>query len=436
MINSVFPLFLVFGLAGLPLFLAIGGLALAGFFTEGLDLRLYFAEFLRLTSSPLLASIPLFTFSGYILAHTGAPRRLLLVARKFLGWIPGGVGIVALILLAIFTSFTGASGVTIVALGGLFYPMLRQQGFSPRFTLGLITSGGSVGLLFPPSLPLIIYAILSEVPVQHLFIAGVLPGLILVLSLSAFTWWKSVQMLKNDHQSIDETLTDDSQGSLISLKEDRLTVNHLWEALIPIIVIGSIYLGWATITETAILLLCYVIAVEWLIHRDLNWKLLYQTLIESVRLSGGILIILGSALALTNYIIYIDLPGRMLGWIGTWIHSKWAFLLALNIFLLIVGCLMDIFSALVVVVPLILPLVKAYGVDPIHLGIIFLVNLEIGYSTPPVGLNLFISSYRFGKPVLEVYRATLPFIGIGLIVLLLVTYFPFLSLSPVHWFIR
>jgi len=405
-------------IAGLPLFLVLSILAVAGFLSEELSFSLYFAEVIRLGENPTLVAIPLFTLAGYILAESQAANRLVRVARALMGWLPGGLAVVALAGMALFTAFSGASGVTIVAMGGLLLPALMKSGYKEKFSLGLLTVSGSVGLLFPPSLPLIIYAVVAETPVDKMFIAGIIPGLVMVSGLSAFCI----------RQGITQKILKDT------VKEPILPAikDSVWELPLPVIVIGGIYGGLFTVTEAAVVTVCYLIIVEVFIIRDIHpFRDLPRILTESSVLIGGILLILGAALALTNFLVYADIPMTLLDWIKSIVKTRIGFLLMLNLFLLLVGCLMDIFSALVVIVPLILPIALEFGVDPVHLGIIFLTNLEIGYNTPPIGLNLFISSFRFKRPVLKLYRSTLPFLVIQFIILLLITYIPALTMYPV-----
>ncbi|MBM3325547.1 MAG: TRAP transporter large permease subunit [Calditrichaeota bacterium] len=412
--------FILLAFSGLPLFLAISGLALAGFAKESLQLSLYFAEVMRLANNPTLMAIPLFTLGGYLLAESNASRRLVNLVQVLIGWLPGGIAIVTLLVMALLTAFTGASGITIIALGGLMLPTLLKSGFSERFSLGLLTSSGSIGLLFPPSLPLILYGVVSSVPIDKLFIAGIVPGLLFVICISLFSYLKGRR----------NALFRPSEPAKLwpALK------GSLGEIILPVIIIGGIYSGKFTVSEAAVLTVVYLLIVEVVLYRDIKLVDLPRIFIQSSVLVGGILVILAAALALTNYIIFTDIPSHILNLIKNFLPNRWAFLIALNIFLLIVGCLMDIFSALVVIVPLILPLAQAYGVDFLHLGIIFLANLEIGYSTPPVGLNLFIASFRFQKPIVQLYRAALPFLLIQLLALLAITYIPALSLASVALF--
>ena len=415
---------LLLALAGLPLFLVLSGLALTGFISADLNPALYFAELLRLANNPTLVAVPLFTFAGYMLAESKSPERLVRLARALMGSLPGGLALVALFIMALFTAFTGASGITIVAMGGLLLPALLKSGYSERFSLGLLTASGSIGLLFPPSLPLILYAVVSETPVDKLFVAGIIPGLLLVGGMGLFSVKQGIGKSVRVSSGTKEPL-------LPALKEAA------WEIPLPVIVLGGIYGGFFTVSEAAVVTAAYLVIIECFIIRDLHpVKDLPRILTESSVLIGGILLILGAALALTNFLIYADVPTTLLAWIKTVVGSKYTFLLLLNVFLLAVGCLMDIFSALVVIVPLILPLAIGFDVDPIHLGIIFLANLEIGYCTPPVGLNLFIASFRFKKPVMKLYRAALPFLAIQLVILAIITYFPELTLFSIKLFGR
>jgi len=343
------------------------------------------------------------------------------LAKKLLGWLPGGLAIVALSSMALFTAFSGASGITIIALGGLMMPAMLKEGYGKNFSLGLLTVSGSVGLLFPPSLPLIIYAVIAETPVTHMFIGGVLPGLIMVFAISLYCIKKgySISSLKSDEP----------------VESWRTLAKVGWEAPLPIVIIGGIYGGLFTVVEAAIVTVVYLIIVECFVIKDISFRTdLPRILRESSVLIGGILLIIGSALALTNYIVYADIPSVALSWIQSIVTTQIGFLILLNIFLLVIGFLMDVFSALMVIVPIILPIALEYGIHPVHLGIIFLANLEIGYNTPPVGLNLFISSFRFNTPVLKVYRSTVPFLAIQLVVLAIITYFPLITLYPLNLF--
>ncbi|MDP6529934.1 MAG: TRAP transporter large permease subunit [Gemmatimonadota bacterium] len=415
MTGLLVALLLLAGVLGLPLFLVLSGIAMVSFTAIDVGLSSVVIEMLRLAGSPLLVAIPVFTFAGAVFAEGGASGRLVALSREWLGWLPGGMAVVALLTCALFTAFTGASGVTIVAVGGLLLPALARSGYPERYSLGLLTTSGSLGLLFPPSLPMIIYAYVAGVAVDDLFIAGVVPGLLLVALLAIHGARRAgvAQVTRSPFRW---------DRALRALREAA------WEIPLPFVVLGGIYSGRVTVTEAATLTAAYAIVVEAGIYRDVPLRRLPALAGESMVLVAGILAILAAAFGLTNYLIDAEVPMRLLEWMQGAFTSRIMFLLALNLFLLIVGSLMDIFSALIVVVPLIVPVAEGYGVSLVHLGIIFLANLEIGYSTPPIGLNLFIASYRFGRSVVELYRASLPFLGILLIALALITYVPQLSL--------
>lgn len=403
-------------LFGAPIFAIISGLALFLLFSSQIDSSAMIIEMYRIATTPILVAIPLFTFAGYLLSESGAPKRLIRLSDAILGWLPGGLSIIALFACAIFTALTGATGLTIIALGGILFPAMVQGRYPERFSLGLLTTSGTLGLLFPPSLPLIIYAIVAKVGIDQLFLAGILPGVLLVVLLSAFSVQKAI------FSEIPRTKFNPSE-MVKALRE------MIWELPLPVVVLGGIYSGYFVVSEAAAITATYVLLIEVVIYRDIKWKELPQIMRKSMVLVGGILIILGAALGLTNYLIDEEIPMRMLDFFKAHITSPFVFLVVLNFFLLAVGCVMGIFSALTVVIPLITPIAHAYGIHPIHLGIIFLTNLEIGASIPPLGINLFISSIRFEKPVLRLYLASLPFIAILLIGLAIITYFPWLSLA-------
>jgi len=403
-------------LFGAPIFVIISGLALFLFFSGQIDSSAMIIEMYRIATTPILVAIPLFTFAGYLLSESGAPKRLIRFSDAILGWLPGGLSIIALFACAIFTGLTGATGLTIIALGGILFPALIQGRYPEKFSLGLLTTSGTLGLLFPPSLPLIIYAIVAKVGIDQLFLAGILPGVLLVILLSAF--------------SIQKAAFSEIPRTKFNLSEVfRALWEMIWEFPLPVVVLGGIYSGYFVISEAAAITAIYVLFVEVVIYRDIKWRDLPRIMRKSMVLVGGILIILGAALGLTNYLIDEEIPMKMLDFFKAHITSPFVFLVVLNFFLLAVGCIMGIFSALTVVVPLITPIAHAYGIHPIHLGIIFLTNLEIGASIPPLGINLFISSIRFEKPVLRLYLASLPFIAILLIGLAIITYFPWFSLA-------
>ncbi len=403
-----------FALLGGALFVLLGGASIIGYATAGEPISTILIDFNRLTRNSTILIIPLFTFAGYIIAEGKAPQRLVAFARASVGWLPGGIAVVVLGTCAFFTTFTGASGVTIIALGGLVYPILRQT-YNEKFSLGLITASGSIGLLFPPSVPLILYAIIAQVPIDRMFLAGIIPGLLILGILSFYcSGWSVIKKTKTT--PFDLTVF---QKTLWAAK---------WELLLPFIVLGGILSGIVTLDEAAALTAIYACIVEIGIHRSVSLKVLPRIVKESTLLVGAILIILGIALGLTNYLITLDVPTTVLDWIQSTTENRVITLIGLNVFLLIVGCLMDIFSAVIIVVPLLLPIAEQFGIDKAHLGIIVLTNLEIGYLTPPVGMNLFISSMKFDKPVVMLYRSVLLFIALLLVALVLVTYVPELSL--------
>jgi tripartite ATP-independent transporter DctM subunit len=409
-------LILLFLFFGAPIFAVVSGLALFLLFSGQIDSSAMIIEMYRMATTPVLVAIPLFTFAGYLLSESGAAKRLVRLSDAILGWLPGGLSIIALITCATFTALTGATGLTIIALGGILFPAMLRSRYPEKFSLGLLTTSGTLGLLFPPSLPLIIYAIVAKVGINQLFLAGILPGTLLVILLSAFCIQKAVSA------EVPRTKFTGSEV-LRSLREAA------WELPLPIVVLGGIYSGYFAVSEAAAITAAYVLLIEVIIYRDIKWRELPQIMRKSMTLVGGILIILGAALGLTNYLIDEQVPMKMLDFFKAHIVSPYIFLIVLNFFLLAVGCTMGIFSALTVVVPLITPIAHAYGIHPVHLGIIFLTNLEIGASIPPLGINLFISSIRFEKPILRLYVASLPFIAILLFALAIITYLPWLSLA-------
>ena len=402
-------------LLGLPLFIVLGWIALLAFGSAEIDPSAIIIELYRLASQPVLVAIPLFTFAGFVMAESGLPRRIIRLSHAALGWLPGGLALMSLVAAALFTAFTGASGVTIIALGGLLYPILLKEGYPEKFSLGLMTTSGSLGLLFPPSLPLILYGLVAGVSVDSLFRAALLPGLLILLILGLW----AMRQARLSHVA----------KPTYSWPELKCALREAaWELPIPPLVLVLIYGGFTTPAEAAAVTAVAVLAVEGLVHREIGMKALWRITGESMAMVGAVLAILGVALGFTNYLIDAEIPQKLLAWMQVWIHSREAFLLTLNLFLLVVGCLMDIFSAIIVVVPLIVPVAASFGVDPLHLGVIFLTNLEIGYLTPPVGLNLFLASYRFRRPMLEVYRASVPYLLLLLLALSIITWWPCLSL--------
>ncbi len=516
---------ILLALAGLPLFLVLGALALLGYLSSGQSLELFYAANIRpVATNPIFLAIPLFTLAGYLMAESGTPNRIVRLSRAAVGWMPGGLAIVALVACAGFTAFTGASGVTIVALGGLLMPALLKDGYPERFTLGLLTTGGSRGLLFPPSLPLIVYAMIAglamegagqwqheariaptgeaveaapaqagrpspddaqkalddeldrlleddggdrpeaaddedlgvdieaevaairsgaapsgsgagsggepavegvraaaptQVSVDRLFVAGALPGAFALLLVALYSIVVGVRRRV-------------PRAPFAWPELGRALWASAWELPIPLIIVVGIYGGFFTAMDAAAIVAAYVFVVEVLVYRDIRPGQLPRIFRESMVLVGGILLILMSALALTNWFIDREVPQRLFALIRDSITSPFTFLLILNVFLLIVGCLMDIFSAILVVVPIITPIALHYGIDPVHLGIVFLTNLEMGFSTPPVGVNLFVGSLAFRRPVVVLYRAALPYLALSLVALLVITYWPDLSLFLVR----
>ena len=403
-------------LAGAPLFAVIAAIGLLAFHGAGMDTAALIAELYRLVDFPALIAIPLFTFAGYLLAESQGPRRLVGLAQALFGWMPGGLAVVAILTTAVFTAFSGASGVTIISLGGLILPALLKQGYPKGFSLGLMTTSGSLGLLFPPSLPIIMYSIVAAVSIDTLFAAGLVPGLLLILILCAY--------------SIRVGVAAKVPRSPFRFREvARALKDAAWEVPLPLVVIGGIYGGFITATEAAALTALYLLVVEVLIRREISpIKGLARVIRESTLLVGAILVMLGAAMGVTSYIIDQQIPMKLFAFVSSFVSSKLLFLVILNFFILVMN-MVEIFSAIIIVVPIIVPVALQYGVDPVHLGIIFLLNLEIGYMTPPLGLNLFLSSLRFGKPLPTVYRTVLPFFLLTMAVLLLVTYVPELSLA-------
>lgn len=407
---------IIFAILGVPLFIIMSLAALTAFSFTSVDVSAVAVEIYRISSAPTLLTIPLFTFAGYLMAESKSPQRLLRFADAALGWMPGGIAIVSLVICAFFTAFTGASGVTIIALGGLLYPILKNEGYSEKFSMGLITTSGSLGLLFPPSLPIILYGLIAQVDITLLFKAGIAPGILLIVVLALWS-------IKNGVGLVREKKKFSGKELMLSFK------GCFWELLLPVGILVGIYGGITTATEASALAAFYILIVECFIYRDLNlFKDVPRVTIDSMSLVGGILLILCCAMGLTNYLIDEQVPMKVLAFMREYIDNKYTFLLFLNIFLLVVGSFMDIFSAIIVVVPLIVPIATEFGVHPIHLAIIFLTNLEIGYITPPVGINLFISSFRFKRPLTELYSASWPYFCLLVFALLIVTYVPALSL--------
>jgi tripartite ATP-independent transporter DctM subunit len=405
---------------GMPIFAAIGGAALVLYWGDATPLNAVPGETYRLTTSTMLPAVPLFALGGYILAAGGASRRLTRLFTALVGWMPGGLAIVTTGVLAFFTPLTGASGVTIVSMGGLLLPVLVGAGYPRATSLGLVTVSGSIGLLFFPSLPVFLYGFYANQPFDRLFVGGVVPGLLLVVAVAG---WAAAR--------------GGSGGATRTPFHPREAADAIWDAKwelgLPTIVLGTIVTGTASLVEAAALTVVYALLVEVVVHRTLGMKSdVVRIGLECATLIGGFLIILSVALGFTSYLILLEVPVTLVAWVRAHIESPILFLLALNVLLILAGAMMDIYSAIVVFVPLITPMAAAYGIDPVHLGVIFLANMELGYLMPPMGENLFLSSYRFERPLAEVYRSTLPYSVIVLVVVLLITYVPGLTLWLVH----
>jgi tripartite ATP-independent transporter DctM subunit len=411
---------------GAPLFALLAAVALLGFHAAGQEGVAVAVEFYRLADMPALIAIPLFTLAGYLLAESQAPQRLVRVTNSLLGWLPGGLAIVAVLACAMFTAFTGATGVTIVALGAVLYPALIQQKYGERFSLGLLTASGSLGLILVPSMPLILYGVVAQqfhttppVTIDALFKAGLLPCALMVALLGIYSIWHARRVGVVRERVSGTELLAAVRGAA-------------WELPLPFVILGGIYSGKLAASEAAAATALYVAIVTVLIRREIPLAKLPKVAREAMLLVGAILIILGFSLALTNWLIDAEVPEKLFNAIQGSITSKSAFLLVLNAFLLVFGMLLEGFPAIIILVPLVLPVALHYGVDPVHLGIVFLANLQLGIFLPPVGMNLFIASMRFGKPVLTLVRASAPFFLIMLAAVLVITYWPELSLALVR----
>ena len=410
---------IVLAIFGAPLFLIIGGAAFASFhFVVGIQPATLFTDFYRLTTMPVFVAIPLFIFSGYLLAESRVPEKILRFTNALLGWMPGGLCLVALIACSVFTAFTGASAITIVAIGTLLYPAFIKDNYPENFTLGLITSGGSLGTLFMPCLPLILYGVIASqqtpLNVEHMFIAGFLPGVLLLMLIWGYAFFFGVKYTSKRQFSMSETIA--------SVKD------IMWELPLPFFVIGGILSGIFSAPEAAAVAAIYVLFVEMFITRDMTAEKLVNVIKSSMIMNGSILIIVGMALGLTDVFVTLAIPDKIFTFISAHVTNKYTFLLLLNFFLLFVGMAMDIFSACAIVVPIVVPIALKYNVDPIHLGIIFLANLELGFITPPIGMSLFISSIKFNKPFPTILKAIVPFFVILVIGIIMITYIPELSL--------
>ena len=420
-------LLLLFAWFGAPLFTLILSVSILGFISQEIDLMVIPIELYRLTNTPLLLALPLFTFTGYIMGESNTSQRLVRLSSAFLGWLPSELVLVTLVTSALFTAFTGATGVTIVALGALLYPALKRTGYSEKFSLGLVTTSGSLGLLLPPSLPLILYVVIVQqmdlgqtISIQQAFLAGIFPTLLMIMVLFLWSIWQTRSAPLNKY-SRQHTRTNYKE--LFSALREAI-----WEIPLPYIVMGGIFSGFFAISEAAAVTALYIIIVEVFIYKEVAIKQLPDIIIESMTMIGGIILILACALAMTNFFIDADIPIILFNWIQEHVDSQITFLILLNIFLLLLGAILDIFSAIVIISPLIVPVAMNFGIHPVHLGIIFLANMQLGYLTPPVGMNLFIASYRFKKPITEIYQSTIVMMLLLLGCVLIITYVPAISL--------
>jgi len=412
----VIILLIVAAIFGAPLFVVLGGAAFLLFLRTADPLEVIPNEAYSMLISHSIPAIPLFTVAGFILSESKAGERLVRFFKAFFGWFPGGLAVMAILTCAFFTTFTGASGVTILALGALLSYVLINGKYERRFSLGLLTSSGSIGLLFPPSLPIIIYGIIAGISIKDMFLGGIFPGIVMVVVLIVFSVIYASKQ-KTDREPF-------------KLKEAWAGIRvSIWELLLPVVVVAVYFGGLATLEESAAIAVVYAFIVEVVIHRDLKIKDLNRVIMKCIPIIGGVLIILAMAKGLSYFIVDAEVPMKLTEWVQANIGSKYVFLLLLNIALLVTGCFMDIFSAIMVVVPLIIPLGALFGIHPVHLGIIFLANMELGYLTPPVGLNLFLASYRFNEPLGKLYKDVLPFFFIQLVSVLLITYIPILSIG-------
>jgi C4-dicarboxylate transporter DctM subunit len=407
---------LVLALLGTPLFIVIAAGGLLSLYLSNIDSSAIIIELYKLAHTPSLLALPLFALAGYLLAASQAPQRLVRLSNSLLGWLPGGMAVIAILVSAMFTALTGATGLTIIALGGLLFPALQLQKYPGNFSLGLLTTSGTLGILFPPSFPLILYGVVARINIDDLFLAGILPGLLMVFFLSLYSGWKGFRARV-------------ARPRFTLREAARACRESIWEIPLPFVVLGGIYGGYVALSEAAVLTVIYVLVIEVGVYRDIKIPDLIPIITKSSVLVGAILIILGVSFGLTNTLIDNEIPMKILNFMQSHVHSPQYFLFWLNLLLLGAGCLLGMFPALIVLVPLILPVAQAYGLNPVHLGIILLANLEIGASLPPLGINLFVASIRFERPVLDLYRASLPYILLLLFILVIITYWPFLSLA-------
>jgi tripartite ATP-independent transporter DctM subunit len=406
---------------GTPIFIVLGGVAYLLFVRSYGALEVIPLEAYSMLTGYSIPAIPLFTFAGFILSESKAGERLVRLFRAWLGWLPGGLIIMTVLVCTFFTTFTGATGVTILALGALLAYVLVESGqYSTDFANGLITGSGSIGLLFPPSLPIILYGVIAQINIKQMFVAGIIPGLLMVITMCGIGVFTAV--------------THKVKPVPFQIKEAVASIkDSFWEILLPVIILVGYFSGWFTLVETGAVAVIYALVIEFGIHRDLSIRDLPRVMLKCIPIVGGVLIILAAAKGLSYYLVDAEVPMRLSSWVQANISSKYVFLILLNLALLITGCLMDIFSAILVVVPLIIPMGAAFGIHPVHLGVIFLANLGVGYLTPPVGLNLFLAAYRFNQPLVRIYRNVIPFFLALLGVVLLITYVPWFSIGLLRW---
>ncbi len=434
MITAAIILLVVLALMGAPLYAIILGAAALGFYTLEIELAVLHIDIYQLSNSVVLMALPLFTFAGFLLSESKTADRMLRLSQAAFGWMPGGMAFVSLIACAFFTALTGGSGVTIVALGALLLPALVKGNYPEKFSLGLVTSSGSLGLLLVPSVPLLIYGIIAQqmsqqldmpsVEIVDLYLAGLVPALLMIVLLYGYCVWATRGSAMNGKAVPRQPF--DFRELVDALWEAR------WELPLPLVVLGGIFSGFLVVSEAAAVTALYVLVAEVFLYKEISLRNLPSIMRDSMIMVGGILLILAVALAFTDYLVYAGVPEKLFTLIQTHVESKITFLILLNILLLLLGALLDIFAALVIMVPLILPVALRYGIDPVHLGVIFVANMQIGYITPPVGMNLFIASYRFKKKVTELFASTIPFMLVLIVALLMITYIPQLSL----WLVR
>ena len=418
-----FVILIVSALAGTPIFIVLGGIASVLFFNAGGALAVIPNEAYTMLTGDIIPTIPLFTLAGFILSESKAGERLVTFFQATFGWLPGGLAIMATIVCAFFTTFTGASGVTILALGGLLSFILVKSKYPKNCTTGLLTASGSIGLLFPPSLPIILYGVVAHINIKKMFVGGILPGTLMVIAVAVI----GIHYAKKHRV---ERIPFHFKDALSAF------LKAFWEISLPFVILFCFFGGVTTIVESGAIAVLYALLIEVVIHRDIKYKDICSVFLKGIPIIGGVLVILAVANGLSYFIVDAEVPMTLAAWCSEHIHSKYVFLILLNIALLITGCLMDIFSAIMVVVPLIIPLGEAYGIHPVHLGIIFLANLELGYLTPPVGINLFLSSFRFNEPLVRIYRYVIPFLIMMAVSVLLITYIPWMStalLSVFHF---